>query len=465
MLKKIKIIVVLGFILSLINFKALAQLDYTIHLMQGVPQSVYTNPSFVPQCKWYIGFPALSSINLGVSNTGFTFKDLIHKRSQDDSLMIDPENVINKMGKRNYTSIDLNEEILAFGFKYKKLYVNFSATEKLNVKFCLPTDLLGLAWYGNGHYLDKTLDFKYLGLDAVHYREFALGVSYPISSKLYFGGRAKVLFGMSNVWFKESNMSFLTDGTDATTFNLTANSNLEINTSMPVNINHWDSVNVDFNAKDYFSNTKNMGGAIDLGATYRLNEKINLGLSILDFGYIHFNTSVQNFSNHSGSFLFDGVDITQFFNSNDTLIQDKMQHLLDSISKTFDLTEKNEDYWYPLNTKIYLTGMYSLTPKDKIVLLVRSEFFNSTIHVGAALSYNRRFFDWLSASLSYSAFNSYYTNVGLGFNVNIFPFQIYVVTDNLLAAIIPDKSKNAYVHCGLNFVFGYKTPKVAVPIL
>ncbi|NVO04432.1 MAG: hypothetical protein HXX09_17185, partial [Bacteroidetes bacterium] len=135
------------------------------------------------------------------------------------------------------------------------------------------------------------------------------------------------------------------------------------------------------------------------------------------------------------------------------------------ISKTFDISEKNNDYWYPLNTKIYLTGTYSLTPKDKVGLLVRGEFYNQAIHVGGALSYNRRFFDWLSASLSYSAFNRYYTNVGFGFNVNIFPFQIYAVTDNILAAFIPEKSKNAYVHVGLNFVFGYKTPKTAVPIL
>ncbi|NVO03381.1 MAG: hypothetical protein HXX09_11840, partial [Bacteroidetes bacterium] len=251
MLKKLKIIIAFGLVLSLANIKAFAQLDYTIHLMQGVPQSVYTNPSFVPQCKWYIGFPALSSINLGVSNSGFTFNDAIHHRSQDDSLMIDPNNVLDKMGKRNYTSFELNEELLAFGFKFKKIYFNFSATEKMNVRFCLPKDLLGLAWRGNGNYLDQTLDFKWLGLNELHYREFAIGASYPYSPKINVGARAKVLFGMSNIWFKESDLSFKTDGTDATTFDLTASSNLQVNTSFPVNINHWDSVDVNFDAKKY----------------------------------------------------------------------------------------------------------------------------------------------------------------------------------------------------------------------
>lgn len=441
-----------------------SQQDLTIHLMPIIPQSNYTNPAFKPVPKWYFGFPALSSFYIGVGHSGFVYKDLIHRRS-DDSLEITMDKVLDKLGKTNYLSVNLMEELLSFGFKVKKNYFSFSATEKISFRFSYPRDLISLAWKGNGNeqFLGKTTDFTGIGINATHYREYAIGCARDISDKIVIGGRLKYLQGLMNVYTKR-NMPIITINEED--FEHTAQTDFLINVSLPEEAyEKSDSLNNNdgFDVGKYLMNSQNKGYGIDLGVSYKLNNKFSFGASVLDFGYIQWNSGLKNYTSSVESFTFDGIDIKQFFKKNDSVISDKFNDILDSLADIFKVKETENSYWSPLTTKLYLTGIYSLTPHDKVGLLVRSEFFNKGIHPALTVSYNKWFSNMLSATASYSIMNRSYMNIGFGLALNSENWQTYVTTDNLYCLFDPEGTRNVNVHFGFNYIFGYKETKAGKP--
>lgn len=447
-----------------------AQQDNIIHLMPIIPQANYTNPAFKPTPTWYFGFPALSSLYLGIGHTGFAYRDLIKKRS-DDSLELRMDNMVDKLGKRNYVSLNVMEELLAFGFRYKKNYFNFSLTDKASFRFAYPRDLISLAWKGNGQFVGKTLDLSGIGVNASYYREYALGFSRDVKilkQNFVVGGRVKYLNGLMNVWTKKNDVTVQINEDD---FAHTANTDFLVNMCAPDSlIMQIDSINGDsihekggIDAQQFFFNNTNKGLGIDLGVYYKLNDKFSFGLSLLDFGYIHWKTgggsSTRNYTSTVKDFTYDGIDINEFFNEADTVISQQMNQIGDSLANIFKINQSKNGYSAPLPSKIYLTGMYSLTPHDKVGLLIRSEFFNGGIHPSFTVSYNKRFFNMLSASASYSIMNRSYMNLGFGLALNLGPWQTYVTTDNLYCLFDPEGTRTVNLHFGFNFIFGYKEKK------
>ena len=129
-----KKIILLLLIVLLTNYTASAQQNFTLYNMEAVPQRMYANPAFMPSnSKVYVGLPILSSEYLNFSNSGFKYSDLIKHRG--DSLYVDYENMLSKLSKNNYISAAFQHDILSFGFKIKKNYFSFNATEKINLRF------------------------------------------------------------------------------------------------------------------------------------------------------------------------------------------------------------------------------------------------------------------------------------------------------------------------------------------
>jgi hypothetical protein len=50
--------------------------------------------------------------------------------------------------------------------------------------------------------------------------------------------------------------------------------------------------------------------------------------------------------------------------------------------------------------------------------------------------------------------NREYKNIGLGLAMNLGPFQMYVITDNIYTAFMPKNSKSAGIMAGFNLNFG-----------
>src|SRR6187401_1750782 len=118
-----KIYLTITLILSLAS--GYAQQALTLYNMYGVAQTTQVNPSFIPEEKFYIGIPALSSTTFMFTNSGFTWRDLHYVR-KDDSVAIQVDNAINKLADKNFIALSIRETLFEGGFRYKKNYFTFN---------------------------------------------------------------------------------------------------------------------------------------------------------------------------------------------------------------------------------------------------------------------------------------------------------------------------------------------------
>lgn len=440
-----KMVLIIAITLALFINTTKGQQNFTLYNMEMVPQRMYMNPALVHTNKLYIGLPVISSTYFNISNSGFKYSDLI--RHNGDSLYVDFDNMLGKLSENNYISTAVNIDLLSFGFRVKKNYFSFNATEKINVRFRYPKNFMAFAWKGNGAMLGEEVNFNF-GINAIHYREYGLGYAREINEKLTVGGKFKYLYGMENVWTEESDVSLTTD---PNSFAITAKSNIKINVS------GIDSVGKG-PISDYLFKKKNKGFGIDLGGVYKLNEKLSFSASIIDLGFIRWKDNVSNYqsSNTDASYTYEGVDLNQLLNDTS---ENKFGALLDSVVNTFKLDTVRNAYSTRLSTQVYMGGNYNFTKKINVGALLYGQVFDKSIHPGLALSYNQRVAKWFSFSLSYSMYNRSYNNAGLGLCFGNGPVQFYMVSDNVLGAVFPQNTKNLHLNFGLNLTFGKGSKK------
>jgi len=451
------------FSLSLFTQSVLfAQQDLTLYNMEVVPQRMYENPAFMPTySRVNIGLPIISSEYFNFRNSGFKFSDLV-KHGTSDSTAIDVPNMLGKLAKNNYITASYRTDLLSFGFRVKKNYFSFNATEKVDFRFRYTKDFMDLLWKGNGALMDKDLNLDF-GVNMTHYREYGFGFAREINDKLTIGGKLKYLYGMENINTQKSDITL---NTDSKYFATTAASNLVVNTS-GIDSNEFKN----FSVGNYAFKKKNSGVGIDLGGVYKLNKKISFSASVVDLGFIRWKDATTNYQSRDskGSFYYQGIDAAQFIANPSLSIDSALKKLTDSLSKALKIDTVHHSYTTMLSTQIFLGANYAVTEKSNAGFLFYSQVFDKAIHPGIALSYNQRLGRWLCASASYSIYNRSYNNVGLGLALNGGPLQLYVVSDNVLAAflakigdkayeVVPENAKNVHIHFGINLTFGRKAP-------
>ena len=468
-MKKIYIII----IASIFSISVFAQQSNTMYFMQKTPQTSLLNPAYTPGCNFYIGGALVNAtpvfgqvflpIAIDFTSTSFDYSTIIHKGTitYEDSLIVDLKGFVDGLKDYNYLTFNLNVDLLAIGFKVKDMYFTLNATEKVDFKFGYSGDMFRIPYYGNGDpdLIGSDANFGF-GIDAVHYREFAIGVSKPINDKLTVGLKAKALFGMANINTKVNEYVW---NTDADNFDYTFSSESEINSSLPFleyfyndTTGNIDSVEMkDFDAKGYFVNFKNKGVGVDLGATYKMNDKITLSASLIDLGFISWKDNPYSIVN-SGEFSFTGIDIANEIFSNDTSENDNSigDSFLDSLAENFSIEDTNLTYKTYLTPKVYIGGNFQINEKINIGALARIEFMRKRISPSLTVSVNTQFTKWFGLTGTYSIMNNSFTNAGLGMSIKMGPWKMFVINDNVLGMILPHKARNINWRTGLYLVFG-----------
>jgi len=438
-----------------------AQQDLTLYNMNWTPQSMYQNPALTPDTRINIGLPAISSIYGQAANTGFVWKNLFALNG--DSLTLTPDNMLDKLGKRNYLNTNVAVDYLSFGFKAGRNYFGFNATERFMSRFTYPKDLLGIAWYGNGdsRYLGQRADWDGLGLDAQSWRE--IGVSFTRDmdedGKLKLGGRLKYLNG---TWAARTSKSTIGLTTDETFFTLTADADAQLNLSGFNNqlFGLDTSSNYSFTPTDYIFG-KNRGVGIDLGMDWEvIDSTLRVSASIVDLGFINWKNDPININAEEASFTFNGIDLNDFPDSLETIngqyFDSLGQAILDSVVNVFTPDSTYESFTAPTIPRFYIGGNYLIKENMDAGLLLSGEVYKGNFNPSVTASYNLRLGQILQLSASWSYTQRSFLNPGLGFSVNAGPVQLYAVTDNILAPFSPQSVKQAHVHAGINLTMGRK---------
>jgi hypothetical protein len=433
--------------ICLVSANLFGQREVTLYMMENVYQSSYVNPAVIPQSAVSIGLPVMSSLYVGQA-LSFSGRDVI------EGNVISPTKLINNTDKGVWTNTFVNTDIFSARVKVKNWYFNFSARARAYQKIMLDKDMLDLAWNGNASMLGEEVSLENMANDGTAYTEIGLGATKEFG-KWVFGAKLKANFGILNISNSGNDTKLYFDPNN---YEASLNGAYIINTST---IPHVDDGR-DLEPADFLKlNTDNFGLGIDLGASYKLSDRVKLSASVVDLGYIKWDDSPQNY-NLSASGVLKGADaIGAIIEGADS--DSVWTAWAESLEAQTDYTSTQNSYTTKIHSQMYLNGQYKIGEKLDAYATVNMflwQGLRTSVTGGLRKEFGRSFSMTLNNTIQYKRF----VNVGLGFMVKPGPVQLYMVFDNIFmgnfveyknaGAPIPDYITNVNMRFGINLVFG-----------
>ena len=449
----------------------------------NLPQNHIMNPALRPSNSLYIGFPALGSTNISVNNNFINFSDIIFPGENGDSLItfLHPDYDINdflgKINDRNYISAAAGIQFLGVGFNAgKDLYIFVDVIERMTGNFTVPGDLIRLALTGNEEFVGTTINLSNMGAGFQYFREYGIGFSKNISKNLRIGIKPKLLSGIIGASLKNNSLG-LTVNED---YSHTLDADLSAHFSKQFIVtfdeeNRIDDIVFDssfFDSPRFLGYTSNIGFGIDLGATYDIGKKIQVSAAVTDLGFINWSDNITNVTAKS-HFEFSGLNITDVINGDKTL-EEVRDDLLDSLKNSFVFSNNDTPFKTYLPVGISLGGKFNLTENFSLGLLSQSTISQKLFREALTFSANLNLGNALSTSVSYTAANDRYDNLGAGIAFRLGFIQLYFIADRIplywnQIVVTDDENKNnsskvpmpanwnmLNMRFGLNLSFGNK---------
>jgi hypothetical protein len=420
--------------------------------MEPIPQRMSVNPALSPDCKWYFGTPAISSVDFSFTSNVLAIGQINNAMVADSGGGYTLE--LNQLrsivaDKSAFVNLGVNQEWLNFGFRVRKSMFSFSITEKIKTKVSLPKDLFKLAFEGNGG-ANLGYDFNFnFGFDILHMREYALGYNRTLlNDKLTVGGRLKYIQGLNVIETQKNDIIF---GTDPSDFSYTVTADVEVNMSTAV----LGGANID-PLKAILGSPKNVGMGLDLGARLDLNDKVTLTASIIDLGQIKWADDTRNVKsrNPGASFTYKGIDVNEYIGDSASG-NEGFEALADTILDVFALDTSRNSFTTGLLSEFYLGANLRINDRHNAGALLYGSFYNRQFYPAITLSWNSELGRVLALSASYTVMRGNYSNIGMGFGLNMGPEQLYFVSDNLIGFFLGNL-KTVSLRFGWNHTIGRK---------
>lgn len=447
-------------ILSLLSYITYGQQDLSLLFLSEVGQHTFANPAFESEYDVSVGIPLISSNYIGFSNSGFTYNDVFSRES--GSLHLNLNSLVGELDNKNYFEADASLNILHVGYRRSdRLYLSFNLTARSYKSAMYPGDLVDFVVAGNEPFIGERLSISPL-IESFSFVELGFGASYTINNRLNIGARLKVLGGIESATTQNSQLDLFTD---ADTYHLTAVAHATLFTS---NYQRMDSEGLNLGNVNFMNN---LGIALDLGATYQITDRLELGVSLLDLGAISWkeNTYEYYLDPDKANYTFEGEPINELFEDGSA----PFSAIIDTIQENFDFQERTIiSYSTALPVKSYLTGKYQISNSLRAGAVLFLQHYQDRWKSGLGLNLTKQFSRQITTSLTYSMKDNTYNNFGGGISLNLKPVQLYLVSDNLLNALyygVTDGKFNGYINnaqsmnfrFGINLVFGQrKTPQL-----
>lgn len=428
------ILVCLFVILSTNNGKA--QNTNTLYFMDNIAERNNINPAFTPNCHFYLDFIFLPNYYMNFGNNNFIFKDFIYNQNGEPSLFLNSQDNIKKfydgMTPSTEINFDFGVNILSFGFKVKKHYFTFDMGLNAEVSTFIPRDIFKLAFYGAQDPDNMNIfDFSTLGIDASLYSKIGLGYMYQINEKWQIGAKAKFLMGYANV---STDIDKLHLGISRKEWTLETKGT--VRASLPMNINSSDGkieslyIHGMSDLLSLLYNPAGLGGAIDLGFTYKPIKNLTISASVTDLGLIYWRRNITSGSMEGSHKIDQLIDYTVGDSLNINRITDMFTELGSEIINTVGIDSEPKNYLTMMRANIYTGAEYGiLNNKISFGLVNRLTFNNKKIQDELTLAVNFRPLNWLNATVDYSFINGHWGNLGLGLNLRAGIFNMYLLAD------------------------------------
>ena len=422
-----------------------AQQSNSMYLMHGIPQSSFLNPAVQIKCRWFLGIPGFSSTHISYSNTAFTYMDLTEGNTWN------LEQVESQMHRRDLYGSEFSLQLFAIGFRRKSSYYTFSVDDRAFMYQTIPGDLVSTFVYGNYPSAGSYTAFNGLKSYGTYLRQYTLGASRVMSRSLKVGIRLKLLFGKAGISTGPTDIGLYTDENN---FDLLADGNYVLNTSLPIAVEQDAENNItgitwnEVNYADFLLNRGNPGIALDLGIIYRYDSKLTLSASLLDVGGLLWKTELNNISSE-GTFVYEAIE-----SSGDLISRAFLDEFIDTLQSAFDATVSQQPYSSFLPSQLFLGASYQLKEGLSVGLVNRNLILRSKLHSSLTLSATTDLTQRIRGSLSWSYLNNSIKNLGVVIALQGEGFQFHLASDNLIGFLQPFDTRTINFRMGFNVLFG-----------
>jgi len=458
-------------------FSLNAQQVNTMYFLENVPTRHILNPAFQPTSEFYISLPVLGHMQFGFWNNSLTFGDAVRVDANGNPLFfLDAargRGYIDKFyGRLRSTTVfdaNLQTQLLGFGFRTEPSYWTFGLSARTDGRVGVPKDLFSLGLHGTP-YDPNGLDFNLnrLGVSSSAFFEAALGHSRELNDRWTVGGKLKFLYGIANVSMRNNNLNLHT-GMEHWTLSGRGN----LNMSLPFTVD-WDAENDSIILGDtsFDSNwlrPAGLGGAIDLGATFRATDALTLSFAVTDLGFIRWNGGNLRNVNFDINHRFDGVDLVDGADFGD---EDWFTTVLETLGNEFlealDLeNHKQRAYNTFLSPIMNIGAEYGFFDhRLSVGLLSRTMLHNRRAYQELTTAVTYRPINWFNASVSYSVLNGRWSTIGAGIGIRTgvvnwhlsadyipFVYDGLPVNNGNARAPIPVHAQGINLALGVNLVF------------
>lgn len=439
-------------ILSMIVILGKAQTNLVFYNSNDQFNSSGFNPAFLNnQQKFTFSIFPLSGMSVGY-NDQFAVKGMLKDILSGNLTEKRRNEVFKSIINQDVFSQRFETPLIYFGYHSSIGALSFKITEVEQLRTGLKVDFTQII--SDPGFLTIQLDKpQKLYANAVHYREYSLGYARDLfERKLSVGIRAKIYFGKASLF---SEAQGLANGNNGSYF-LQTNNPLKMSLPLVFDRNPKDSiisgatVPENFSTMNYLFNSKNLGTGLDLGVTYKVNPKLQLSASVVDFGKINWDSNLNSL-NLKGDYEIppkyiheSGADYLTKDPSFSTGNKD-LQPLFKSVIDT------TTAYSTTLPTSFFAGFQYQYNAKLIIGLVDRYTQSKGMSQNSFLLTANYKVNKKLSLVTGYSTIGKSYNNIPFAFMYNWSSGQTFLGTDNLLAFFLPSNSEYAGISFGTCF--------------
>lgn len=220
---------------------------------------------------------------------------------------------------------------IEYSYNFKNKFITFSASDINYLNANIRKDLIKLILKGNYDYQNETLNFSNSNIRADRYQQY----------KLTYGIKGNKISASAGIAYLVGNhhLSYIIN--EGFLFTAPQGTYLDI---------AYDISSFITDTSDLSALTKNGNGlALDFSTTFNINN-LKFNLSLEDLGFIMWNTSSAALSVDS-SFNFQGIEIDNIYNFNDSLID--ANNVIDNITPSNNKSFKS---YIPATLHLSLTG-------------------------------------------------------------------------------------------------------------
>ncbi|MDR3217827.1 MAG: DUF5723 family protein [Dysgonamonadaceae bacterium] len=287
------------------TFSVSAQYLRSSFLLSDHHYRMKLNPALLPG-NGFFDIPVVGNFNFGVSSNALGSQDIIDAFSGEDGDFTS-DVLYDRLAESNRMNLSFNTDAISTGWWKGDNFWSMNIGLRFDVGACEPKSMFTfMRDVKNNSNEDwenysKTIENESLNLNA--YTEIGLGYGRTVNEKLTVGARLKALLGMGNLNLEVDRIQietqrFTNSINDPESWENGGTAKINIKAKLESSLSGMNLTKDEEGVIDGFEykgfGIAGYGGAIDLGASYRVLNNLTLSAAVTDLGFISWSKNGTN---------------------------------------------------------------------------------------------------------------------------------------------------------------------------